>query len=564
MSINPYDYEKECKRVVSLLKTEEGREAFKEGLLRTQEGRRIVKSEFGINIVDRAEQDSKPIVAILIPTHKKPENETGAALEKMIPVARESCHVILRPSIASSVVSWVRNQLVSTLYKEKVVFDYVLFMDDDMVPAPDTLSVLLGRKCDVIGAVCTVRQDPPLPNVRHYNPKAMIYQTADIDKAGTWKVGAVGTGFMLISKRVLEAVGEYTLSQTYAKKYLGMSDEVAAKREARERDRSAQDHNKFWFELLKHPTGDGELGEDVSFCFKAMECGFDIYADSTTKVGHIGPYPYSLDDYWDYRGEAIKEGKVVSFYANEDKPKVESGEKISVLVPTRGRPKNVERMLESLLATSDVPPEVILYIDDDDKSYIEYATDNLESVYHKYPGVMKDVLRGPRITLSDCWNKCAEAATGNILMVGSDDIIFRTKGWDSLVRDVFAKSDDKILMAFGDDGAWHERFATHPIIHRKWYEAIGYVTPPHFSGDYCDTWINDIAVSLGRRIYLPFVNEHMHPIWGKGQGDSTYSEKADRAKNDNVEQKYHELLPQRQADLDKLCAVMQMEAVAVG
>jgi hypothetical protein len=224
--------------MVSLLRTEEGRAAIKEGLLRTREGREIVQSEFGIAIVDRAQEDSKPIVAILMPTHKKPENETGQALERMIPPSREKCHVVMRPIVASSAVHWVRNQLLATLYKDKVVFDYVLFIDDDMVPPPDALNVLLGRKVDVIGAACTVRQDPPLPNVRHFNPEAKIFQTADIDQAGIWKAGAVGTGFMLLSKKVLEDVGEYTLRQEYSKKYLGMSDEAAAIREAGDRDPS--------------------------------------------------------------------------------------------------------------------------------------------------------------------------------------------------------------------------------------------------------------------------------------------------------------------------------------
>jgi hypothetical protein len=305
-------YERDCEDIVRLLGTQSGKKAFTEGLLRTKEGREIVKSEFGITIVDRSEHEAKPTVAICIPTHKKAENETTTALEKMIPEARNHANIVMRPGIASSVVHWVRNQLLATLYKEKVAFDYVLFMDDDMVPQPNALSVLLDRKVDVIGAVCTVRQDPPLPNVRHFNPETFTFHTADIDRPGTWKVGAVGTGFMLISRAAIEAVGEYTLAQEYAKKYLGMSDEVAMQRQLVERERASKDHNKFWFEFLKHPKGEGEIGEDVSFCFKARECGFEIYADSTIKVGHVGNYGFSIEDYWYYREEAMAKGLVLA------------------------------------------------------------------------------------------------------------------------------------------------------------------------------------------------------------------------------------------------------------
>jgi hypothetical protein len=75
--------------------------------------------------------------------------------------------------------------------------------------------------------------------------------------------------------------------------------------------RAEKDFNKFWFEFLKDPRG-GELGEDISFCVKARECGYEIYADSSIHVGHIGNYSFTLQDYWYYRDEAVKSGRVVT------------------------------------------------------------------------------------------------------------------------------------------------------------------------------------------------------------------------------------------------------------
>lgn len=315
--------EAERAAVKRLLSTAEGRAAFRAGLLGTPEGVALVRQEFGINVVDR-KTDTKPIVAILIPTHKKPENETGQALERMLPVAREVCHPVMRPTISSSVVHWVRNQLLATLYKDaaegKTSFDYVLFMDDDMVPPPNALSVLLDRKVDIIGAVCTVRQDPPLPNARYYNEANKCFQTGDIDQPGIWKIGAIGTGFLLVSKKALDAIGDFTLSQRFFQKYMGMSEEVRQERETAERKRAAGDHNQFWFEFLKSPYGGGELGEDISFCVKARECGFEIYCDSTIQVGHIGNYAFGLNDYWQYREGAAQSGLVVPVYQPQALP----------------------------------------------------------------------------------------------------------------------------------------------------------------------------------------------------------------------------------------------------
>lgn len=314
----------ELETVQELVKSAKGIEAIRQAILGTPQGRELIKKEFNITIARQGED--KPIVAVLIPTHKKPENETGTALERMIPVAREVCHVVMRPSIASSVVHWVRNGLLATLDRSKTPYDYVLFMDDDMVPPPNALNVLLSRGVDIIGAVCTVRQDPPLPNARHYVPETQVYQTADIDRPGLWKVGAIGTGFLLISKKALDDIGEYTLSQRYWIDYMGMNQDYAAARSQRERARAKEDFNKFWFEFLKEPTA-GETGEDLSFCTKARECGYEVYADSTIQVGHIGNYAFGLGDYWAYRDEAVSRGLVVPLTGQaEDKAKHEEYE----------------------------------------------------------------------------------------------------------------------------------------------------------------------------------------------------------------------------------------------
>lgn len=38
------------------------------------------------------------------------------------------------------------------------------------------------------------------------------------------------------------------------------------------------------------------LGDDTSFCERARQCGYSIYADTTVRLGHIGKYNYSWED----------------------------------------------------------------------------------------------------------------------------------------------------------------------------------------------------------------------------------------------------------------------------
>ena len=44
-------------------------------------------------------------------------------------------------------------------------------------------------------------------------------------------------------------------------------------------------------------------GEDLSFCKRAVSCGYDIYAEPTVRLGHISHFPIWPDDCERYRDE---------------------------------------------------------------------------------------------------------------------------------------------------------------------------------------------------------------------------------------------------------------------
>lgn len=223
---------------------------------------------------------------------------------------------------------------------------------------------------------------------------------------------------------------------------------------------------------------------------------------------------------------------------------------ISLLCPTRKRPHELLRMVDSVRLTSTVTPEIICYVDEDDPSY------NSRHFYGT------KFIHGPRIVLSNTWNKCAEAATGEILGQMNDDVIFRTRGWDLDVENEFAKWPDKIVLVHGSDGSDRPSgdrgaFGPHPFVHRRWMEKLGYFTPPYFSSDYGDTWVNHLADVLGRRRYLPFVIEHMHFWFGKAPQDETTNDRLERHSADNVGELYNGLAPLREIDIEKLKAAMR-------
>ncbi len=226
---------------------------------------------------------------------------------------------------------------------------------------------------------------------------------------------------------------------------------------------------------------------------------------------------------------------------------------ISILCPSRGRPERFRAMWESALSMDEDNVEIVSYHDDDDPTLGDYDW-------------RRGMIIGPRIVLSECWNKCFDASTGDILMHGGDDLEFKTKNWDAIVVQAFAETPDGLVFVHGDDGSpersasHYNQFGTHGFLHRHWADTVGYFVPPYFSSDYNDTWLNDVANMIGRRVFVPILTEHMHPDWGKGELDQTHRERLDRHARDNVAGLYASLAPERLRDAKKL--MHEIEAYA--
>jgi hypothetical protein len=296
--LNHLDLAHEEKRVRSLLKTAEGKKA-----LENVVGVRFNRED--------AKGNPLPIISTLMPSHYSPTPETTQGFYQMINRAIGIAKVDPQPSVSSSVVSWVRNDLLARLYASKVDFDYVLFMDDDIVPPADAIEKLLSHNVGIVAGACTVRQDPPLPNFRSFNQEDYSYHTAfEWSGEGLIEIGAVGTGLMLIRRKELEMIADYYVNCMHEVKYLGMDAETQKRISARRKAKAKADGNYWWFEFLKHPLGDGEYGEDISFCFKARELGIPVYVDTTVQPGHVGRYAYSMDDYKYYRADILAQHKV--------------------------------------------------------------------------------------------------------------------------------------------------------------------------------------------------------------------------------------------------------------
>lgn len=226
---------------------------------------------------------------------------------------------------------------------------------------------------------------------------------------------------------------------------------------------------------------------------------------------------------------------------------------ISILLPTRNRPDNLMRLFESLLDTTDDIKgiEMCFLIDSDDVVSIKSICEIDKKI--KTTTFQIEVSPEIRNSQSMMYNELYKIATGPIYMFCADDVVFRTKSWDTEVKKVFGLYTDGIVLVYGPDGFQFGPVpvCTHGFIHQNWVKTVGTFFPPYFNIAYNDTWITEVAEKLGRRVYLNNVYfEHMHPAAGKSNWDGVYYGKVESPGGEqNI---YNMFLPEREEWVRKL------------
>lgn len=184
---------------------------------------------------------------------------------------------------------------------------------------------------------------------------------------------------------------------------------------------------------------------------------------------------------------------------------------------------------------------MVVRLDDDDPTAGDYP----DLVGVRY-------LCGPRVVLSEMWNECWRQAQGPIFWHGGDDVVFKTAGWNRIVTDAFPP--DGIAFVHGDDlGGKGDKLGTHGFLRREWTDVVGTFTPPYFSSDYNDLWLNEVADAIGRRIFeYHLITEHLHPGFGKAEWDQTHNERVARHWADDVDGIWRDTAGERTVWAEKL------------
>lgn len=194
--------------------------------------------------------------------------------------------------------------------------------------------------------------------------------------------------------------------------------------------------------------------------------------------------------------------------------------KLVIIVPTRGRPHLLERLIESWKKTTSGHSTILAVLDEDDHANYMPMLDK-----YMYDRVEVAVVFGDREMLvgklnmfSDGWEKEGYIGVGFM----GDDCVFMTPGWELPIIQWLESNKG---LCYGNDLLQGEALPNNVFIHVDVISALGFMAPPELKHYFIDNYWRELGVSIGKLHYFPeVVIEHRHWSNGKEGKDNIYTE----------------------------------------
>jgi hypothetical protein len=138
-------------------------------------------------------------------------------------------------------------------------FQWVFFLDDDVIPPADALLRLLTHGKDVASGLYYRRQEPICPVAMKLDGQGKAqWVTSWNPPACLLEVDLVGSGCLLIHRRVLDG-----MTSPWFEWEIGKPEPAV-------------------------PRGRGAMSEDFAFCMNAKAAGFKVHLDTSIRCEHVG------------------------------------------------------------------------------------------------------------------------------------------------------------------------------------------------------------------------------------------------------------------------------------
>ncbi len=169
-------------------------------------------------------------------------------------------------------IARARNALTADFLKSDCT--HLLFIDSDLLFSSEHIARLLSHDVPLVGGMYPKKQEGPIEWVFNTLPG-----TPAPMPDGLLRVRYIGTGFLLIARKVFEMMISYYPALEYRADY---------------GDRGVQ--HDFWsMGVYVYPDGTCRyLSEDWYFCQRWLDMGLDVLADTKTILRHVGPAVFPL------------------------------------------------------------------------------------------------------------------------------------------------------------------------------------------------------------------------------------------------------------------------------
>jgi hypothetical protein len=195
---------------------------------------------------------------------------------------------------------------------------------------------------------------------------------------------------------------------------------------------------------------------------------------------------------------------------------------IDILIPVLGRPKNAQKVADSIHAHTKVPHMTIFLCSRDDHAEIEACRTtgsvvwlcDEDSYAHK-------INVGAKVDLG--------GEPSEFIFLGADDLAFHD-GWDGAAIDRYHETGRPVVGTndLGNPTVIAGNHATHSLVHRS-YLPLGTIDEPDklLHEGYDHNWVDTefIETAMMRDAFTFAFDshvEHLHPFWRKGPMDVIY------------------------------------------
>lgn len=199
---------------------------------------------------------------------------------------------------------------------------------------------------------------------------------------------------------------------------------------------------------------------------------------------------------------------------------------LAILVPTRGRPGNLRKVIEAWDFTNGWDhADLFALVDGDDPELAGYralAEEDPRLHLVQIPAWLPMVHKLDAAAVTLAREPISGPGSGYwALGFAGDDHLPQTIGWSERYLTVLREL--RTGMVYGDDGYQGVKLCTEWAMTSDVVRALGRMVPARVEHMFCDNAVLDLFTSAGAVRHLPEIRiEHMHPAAGKARTDDQY------------------------------------------